>query len=479
MPFILLNKVSMIYDSYTTSPGFPTVTQVAGGNPNVRPVAGEAQMFLEGSLEAFGIAIDNSGNIFVSDPYTHVILKIVPTLSTSNLSPGAQLYAGTPAVSGNNTDTPVRPLSAYFNTPRGLACDAYGNLFVADTGNNQIRKISPDGWVTLIAGDPNGIGGYVNGTSARFRSPWDVAVDTSNNIYVADTTNNCIRLIRNDTTYTFAGTTIPGDQYGNGTDGRFRQPRSVCVDASGMLFVADYGNYKIKRITQNGDVLRYCGTGVRGTTAGASTVAQFLDLYTLTCDRSGNVYVLDYDETVGARLIRLTMDGYSNVIYNFNTIAGQPYVIGVDVNRSQKLFIIESGYAQHFYSSSSSTSSSVSSGSSSTSSSNSSSSVVLSRSSESSSSTEILSRSSASSSTLSSASTSSSSTEVLSRSSASTSSTSSSYSSSSEILSRSSVSTSSTSSESSFSSPSESSTSVDSSSSSSSGSSASSTGGRQ
>jgi len=351
-----LNKVSAIWDSYVVSPGFPTVTQVTGGHPNVRPVSGEAQLLADGSSELFGVCVDNSGNIFASDPIKHVIIMIKPNGATS-------LYAGTPSTSGNDGATPKRLHSAKFNTPRGLAVDASGALIVADSGNNQIKRITPDGWVTLLAGDPAGTGGYVNGTSARFSSPWDVAVDASNNIYIADYANHCIRLIRNGvaTVYTFVGTNVAGDVNGVGNIARFRNPRSVTVDASGMVFVGDYGNYKVKRVSPNGAVYSYCGAGTKGTTAGAPSVAKFQDIMTVTNDRSGNVYVLDYAEGTGARLVRLNQDGYNYVIYNFLTVASQPKVVGVDVNRSGRLFIIESNYEDRFYSSSSSSSNSSSS----------------------------------------------------------------------------------------------------------------------
>jgi len=334
------NQVSLINDGYVQSVGF------------LHPaVAGPVTLAAKGSYRLFGVCSDYSGNIFVADPSYHIILKITP-------NGGTYLYGGAAGVASRNGTVPVRQSASRFNTPRGIACDAYGNLYVADSGNNQIRKITPDGWVSVLAGDPNGVAGYVNGTSARFSAPWDVAIDTSNNIYIADYTNNCIRFVKNglQSVCTISGTNVAGDVYGAGATARYRNPRSIAVDQGGMCYVADYGNYKIKRMNQDGFAYKFSGTGVRGTTAGAGTVARFEDLFMVTTDRSGNVYAIDYDETVGARLLRVTADGFVNVEYKFLTVATQPLVCGIDVNRSGKLFIIESAFGDLFYSSSSSSS---------------------------------------------------------------------------------------------------------------------------
>ena len=336
----MANQVSIINDGYVQSVGF------------LHPaVAGPVGLAAKGSYRLFGVCSDYSGNIFVSDPAFHIILKITPSGNTYT-------YGGRTATSGNNGATPVRQSASRFNTPRGMACDAYGNLFVADSGNNQIRKITPDGWVTLVAGDPNGVAGYVNGTSAKFSAPWDVAVDTSNNMYIADYTNNCIRFVRNglQSVCTISGTNVAGDVYGAGATARYRNPRSIAVDQGGMCYIADYGNYKIKRMNQDGFAYKFSGTGVKGTTAGIATVARFQDLFMVTTDRSGNVYAIDYTEAIGARLLRVTADGFVNVEYNFKVVSTQPLVCGIDVNRSGKLFIIESTFEDAFYSSSSSSS---------------------------------------------------------------------------------------------------------------------------
>jgi sugar lactone lactonase YvrE len=138
---------------------------------------------------------------------------------------------------------------ASFYNPHGVAVDASGNVFVADTNNNRIRKITPDGVVTTLAG--TGGSGSTNGvaSTATFNNPQGVAVDGSNNIYVADTGNNLIRKV------TAAGLviTLAGSGSGSVLDGpgllaKFNQPIGIAVDSSGKIYVADFGNQVIRMI---------------------------------------------------------------------------------------------------------------------------------------------------------------------------------------------------------------------------------------
>jgi sugar lactone lactonase YvrE len=146
------------------------------------------------------------------------------------------------AVNGNGT-------SASFNNPAGVAVDESGNIYVADRLNHLIRKISPTGDVTTLAG--TGFDGAVNGngTSASFGNPVGVAVDESGNVYVADTSNDLIRKISStgDVT-TLAGTGSGGAVNGNGTSASFKYPYGVAVDGSGNVYIADRSNHLIRRI---------------------------------------------------------------------------------------------------------------------------------------------------------------------------------------------------------------------------------------
>lgn len=194
-----------------------------------------------------GVAIDSVGNVYVAGISDNTIRKITPTGVVTTL-------AGTAGVSGHADGTGK---VASFNLPAGLAIDSKGNLFVAESGNNTIRKITPAGVVTTLAGTA-GKKGAVNGTGAvaRFNHPMAVAIDNAGNVYVADSGNSTIRKITPaGVVTTLAGTSgVEGDSDGTGTDARFFQPNGVATDSAGHIYVADTCNHSIRKITPAGVV---------------------------------------------------------------------------------------------------------------------------------------------------------------------------------------------------------------------------------
>jgi sugar lactone lactonase YvrE len=247
-------------------------TDTSGGTPSFR--------------SPYGIAVDASGNLYISDSSNHKIRKI-------DASGVVTTFAGSGSA-GNTNGTGV---AASFHYPDGLALDAHGNLYVADSGNHQIRKIDPNGVVTTLAG--SGSSGRVNasGTSATFNTPSGVAVDGSGNVYVADTNNNLIRKI--DTTgavTTFAGS----GTYGNANDpvalnASFKAPAGVAVDANGNVFVADQYNNGIRKIDTSGAVTTLAGlaSGTYGSSDGQGSAAGFNAPFAVAVDMQGHVYVAD------------------------------------------------------------------------------------------------------------------------------------------------------------------------------------------
>jgi Dockerin type I domain/NHL repeat len=234
-----------------------------------------------------GVATDSSGNVYVADEFNHTIRKITPAAAVTTL---AGLAGSTGSADGTGS-------AARFSFPRGVASDSSGNVYVADTDNSTIRKITPAGGVTTLA-SLAGSSGSADGTgsAARFRFPQGVATDSSGNVYVADTVNSTIR----KTTPAGAVTTLAGlaasfgSADGTGSAARFAFPRGVAIDGSGSVYVADTDNSTIRKITPAGGVTTLAGlAGVFGNADGPGSAARFGFPIGVATDSSGNVYVAD------------------------------------------------------------------------------------------------------------------------------------------------------------------------------------------
>jgi sugar lactone lactonase YvrE len=201
-----------------------------------------------------------------------------------------------PVVSGVLSGEPVT--DATFNAPKGLARHSDGSLYVVDSGNATIRKITTDGFVITLAGTAGSAGSADGvGAAARFRSPSNVAVDAAGNVYVADTGNHTIRKITPaGVVSTLAGTAgVSGNADGAGGAAQFNQPWGIAVDAAGNVYVADTQNYLIRKITPQGVVTTHAGTrGQRGAADGDRAVASLLGPRGLTIDAAGDLYLTDW-----------------------------------------------------------------------------------------------------------------------------------------------------------------------------------------
>ena len=247
-----------------------------------------------------GVAVDTEGNVYVADTFNSTIRKITSEGPVST-------FAGTATATGT---TDAQGTAARFNYPRGIATDGEGNVYVADTNSNTIRRITAGGTVTTVAGTAGVAGSHDDtGTLATFDHPAGITVDTAGVVYVADTNNGTIRRI--DTlgvVTTLAGTAgVVGWADGTGGTASFNHPRGIAVDRSGNLYVADYSNNMIRKIAAGGVVSTLAGAhGVVGPPYdGIGAAAHFREPSGIAVDAAGIVYVADtYDYTV--RRIELT-----------------------------------------------------------------------------------------------------------------------------------------------------------------------------
>jgi hypothetical protein len=237
----------------TVTPAGVIAQFAGGGNPGLADGIAAAAQFK--SPEA--VVIDRLRSVlYVADTGNHVIRAVTLTGTVST-------FAG----SGRPEDRDGTGTQAGFQAPAGLAIDADGNLYVADTGNDKIRKVTPAGVVTTWAGA--GRPGASDGLSlqALFKSPRGIAVTNEGIVYVADTGNHTIRKIENGIVATFAGTGHPGSVDGAAHNADFKEPAALVIDESGDLFVADSGNHQIRRIA-GGAVSTIAGNGRPGLTDG-------------------------------------------------------------------------------------------------------------------------------------------------------------------------------------------------------------------
>lgn len=298
--------------------------------------AGTLGLAVYGSTLVDGICVDQSDNIYVSDSAQHCIYKIT---RDGNIS----VFAGKAGTSGNNASlNGVAASSARFNTPKGIACDKSGNIFVADSGNNQVRIIH-GGKVSLVAGNGDASSGFVDGSGANamFNAPIDVAVDNSGTLWVADNGNDSIRRIIGSQVVTYAGSeTGDNEKCRVTTRALFNKPTSVACDPQGNIYVADNGNYKIKKITTDGWVYLFSGSGVIGRNLGTALTSTYSNLGYSAIDKSGNLYIVDALRAQNdSRLLRINPNGVPGVVADLTQTTKQWGIKGVTVSAGQTLFM--------------------------------------------------------------------------------------------------------------------------------------------
>lgn len=233
------------------------------------------------------LAVHPDGSLYVADYDNHSVRKITPQGIVSTL-------AGPPGPQAPVDESGTHP---WFSSAVGIVKDDTGNIYVADMGSHVIRKISQAGVMSLFAGSLGAKGSEDGlGPLARFNRPGCLALDSSNNLYVADYGNHLIRKVsKNGMVTTVAGCAgVSGAINGAGSSARFNNPMGVGVDRDGTLYVADSGNHTLRKITLDGVVSTLAGTtGVAGTSDGVGSLASFTGPYGVAVDGAGNVYVAD------------------------------------------------------------------------------------------------------------------------------------------------------------------------------------------
>ncbi len=234
-----------------------------------------------------GSVMDKSGNVYVADKLFNWIRKITPSGIVS-------VFAG----SGFNGWKDGQGTNADFNNPAGITIDPSGNLYVMDSQNSAVRKITPDGIVTTVCGQPHNYNpSFMDGVAsvARFNLATGIEIDKDGNLFVADRENNRIRKITPDgTVTTFSGTGIFGNVDGPSSTAEFALPAGIGLDSNGTIYVADERNHSIRAISLDGTVSTLAGTGEPGDVDGDKSVAQFYYPLDVVVDKSGNIFVSDY-----------------------------------------------------------------------------------------------------------------------------------------------------------------------------------------
>ena len=242
----------------------------------------------------YAAAVDASGNLYVSDVGNALVRKVTPTGVVSTV-----------AGSGAAGFAEGIGAAASFNFNLGVTVDASGTVYVGDTGNRRIRKVTPGGVVTTLAG--SGATAYADGTgaAASFGAPYGVAADATGSVYVADYLNRRIRKVTSSgvvTTVAGSGTQDVVD--GTGAAASFYLPFAVAVDSRGDLYVADFNC--IRKVTESGVVTTIAGSRAAGFAEGTGTAASFNQVYGVAVDGAGNVFVSDSGNN---RIRRVTTAG--------------------------------------------------------------------------------------------------------------------------------------------------------------------------
>ncbi len=227
--------------------------------------------------------------------------------------------------------------AARFSYPRSIAVDALGNFFIADSGNNSIRKITPSAVVTTLGG-------------MTYNNPYGIAVDASGNVYVADTMNNKILKVNagSSTSHSFAGSGVVGNTDGIGVAAEFNTPMGIAVDVNGNVYVADTYNHRIRKIDTNGLVTTIAGSS-QGNSNGSVTNAQFNMPCGVALDTGGNIFIADRNNNqikkidINGMVSNYIGNGSPGEIDGVGSIVQFSNPIGLAIDTQNNIYVVSNG----------------------------------------------------------------------------------------------------------------------------------------
>ncbi len=245
----------------------------------------------------YSVAVDGAGNVYIADALNHSVRKIAGGTMSTVVGNGF-------GVQGSGGDGGPAT-SAILDTPTAILLDSSGNLYIADTLNNRVRKVGTDGNINTVAGNgaANSTGDGGPATSASLNSPEGLALDGSGNLYISDTAGHRVRKVTPDGTITtIAGNGLGGQQGDGGpaTQASLYYPKGLAIDKSGNLFIADWLNSRIRVVTPDGKIYTAAGNGFFAYygDGGPATSAALRFPWGLAVDSSGKVYIADDENSV-------------------------------------------------------------------------------------------------------------------------------------------------------------------------------------
>jgi len=322
-----------------------TFATAAMQGPDLTP---EQQALVAGTYFPTSVAVDATGNLYITEAYGGRIRKVTPSGEATFVA-----GTGTPGFSGDGGHA----ITAQLRNPFDVAIDAAGNLYIADSGNARVRRVANDGVITTVAG--NGAAGFGGdggpAIAAQLNNPRGIAIDATGNLYIADTGNARIRKVTPNgliTTISGNGLTANPGENGPAIEAKLRSPYGMVLDKSGKLYFTEMGGQRVRMISTNGQITTIAGNGTRGSSGdgGPAAAAQLLGPLGLALD-GDNLYIA---ESGGFRVRKVTKDGIITTLAGNGTRGsggggGPPLAAQLDsplrvaVGPSDTLYIVDAG----------------------------------------------------------------------------------------------------------------------------------------